>query len=138
MGGESQAPRAVLSDGGSFPRTPSSTPPLSQELRASATVAACGRRVHGYCHVLSRPALPPTRRAVAVVGAWNGPDASGMNDRPGHRCRHGLARMGKPLKSAESAIRTSRASQRRCDDASLQHKSTSNARPPFRAVARDP
>ena len=30
MGGESQAPRAALSDGGSFPRFPSSTPPLSQ------------------------------------------------------------------------------------------------------------
>lgn len=30
MGGESQAPRSVLSDGGSFPSFPSSTPPLSQ------------------------------------------------------------------------------------------------------------
>ena len=58
------------------------TPALSKELRAPATVAACGRRAHGYCHVLSRPASPPTRRAVAVVGAWICPDASGSKTGP--------------------------------------------------------
>ena len=71
--------------GGTMGPSHTSTPPLSQEPRAPATVAARGR-TQAYamrfpllsCESLTC-LLHDSARAAAVVGAWNGPGAPGMH-----------------------------------------------------------